>query len=63
VANPTQEAANLKVEINGEKSGGVETIPAGKTVTVRNPLPEDVSDVCVKYTGQKELVVLETSFE
>jgi hypothetical protein len=38
-------------------------VPAGKTFQVRTALPAGAERICVRYTGPKELVLLETSFE
>ena len=38
-------------------------IPAGKTITIRTPIPKGVTELSIRYTGHKQLVILETSFE
>jgi len=61
VENPTKQAATLIVRINGiENKTRVE---AGQTATIRNELTGDRSAVQVNYSGNKALVILETSFE
>ena len=61
VENPTKEAAELKVEVNGRATSA--TIPPGKTIDVEAPIREGATDVGVRFTGDKELVILETRFE
>ena len=39
------------------------SIGAGQTVELRSPLPAGVTDLSVRYTGTKMLVLLETTFE
>lgn len=63
VKNPAKTAAELTVAINGKNSGGPTRIPPAAVVTVRTPLAPAATDVSVRYTGEKTLVLLETAFE
>ncbi len=63
VKNPTTSPGQLTIAINGKTATGSATIPAGQTVNLRSPLPAGATDVSVRYTGTKTLVLLETSFE
>jgi hypothetical protein len=63
VENPTGKDAELGVAINGGSSGGAVVVPAGATVELRTPLPAATTEVSVRYTGRKRLVILETAFE
>ena len=38
-------------------------IAPGQTVELRSPLPAGATEVSVRYTGTKTLVLLETRFE
>lgn len=38
-------------------------IPAGEMLTLRSSLPAGATEVSVRYTGPKTLVLLETAFE
>jgi len=61
--NPTTSPGELTIAVNGEAATSPVIIPAGRTVNLRSPLPAGVTDVSVRYTGTKTLIVLETSFE
>jgi hypothetical protein len=63
VKNPTTSPAQLTIAVNGKTATGQVTIPAGQTMELRSPLPADATDVSVRYTGTKTLVLLETAFE
>jgi hypothetical protein len=61
VRNPTTQPASLKVQAND--AGDVVTpIPVGQTVSITTPIPSPARDVKVTYSGEKELVILETEF-
>jgi hypothetical protein len=62
VRNPSKDAGELVVEVNGKK-GEATKIPAGQTVTIRSSIPGGATDIGVRYTGEKDLVIEETSFE
>ncbi len=63
VKNPRTRAAELTIAVNGKTVTGPTTIAAGQTIELRSPLPADATDVSVRYTGNKTLVLLETAFE
>jgi hypothetical protein len=63
VKNPASTAAQLTVAINDKIAGAPAAIPAGQTVEFRSPLPAGATDVSVRYTGAKTLVLLETRLE
>ena len=62
VRNGGAEPATLKVEINGAVGGAAPVAP-GATITLRSPLPPEATNVAVKYSGEKTLVLEETAFE
>jgi hypothetical protein len=63
VKNPTTSPGELTIAVNGKTTTGQVTIPAGQTMELRSPLPVGATDVSVRYTGTKTLVLLETAFE
>ena len=63
VKNPATRPGQLTIAVNGKAVTGPTTIAAGQTVELRSPLPADATDVSVRYTGTKTLVLLETAFE
>jgi beta-galactosidase len=63
VRNPASAPGHLTVAVNGTNATGPVTVAAGKTVELRSPLPAGVTDVSVRYTGTKTLVLTETRFE
>lgn len=63
VKNPTQRMAHLDIEINGKHLMAAVGIPSGKTLTVRTPLTSGITDTSVRYIGDKNLIILQTSFE
>jgi hypothetical protein len=63
VKNPTTSPAQLTIAVNGKAATDQVTIPAGQTMDLRSPLPAGATDVSVRFTGTKTLVLLETSFE
>jgi beta-galactosidase len=62
VRNPSKDASEIVVEVNGKK-GETTKIPAGQTTTIRSSIPNGATDVGVRYTGEKDLVIEETSFQ
>jgi hypothetical protein len=62
VENTDKGARALTVAVNGQGRAS-DAIAAGKTVTVRTPIPAGATDLSVRYSGNKQLVILETSFE
>lgn len=62
VENPTQLAASLQVDVNDVKSKPVPIEP-GKTITIRTPIKAKATNVGVRYSGHKELIIRQTSFE
>jgi hypothetical protein len=63
VKNPATSPGQISIAINGKDAAGPATIPAGQTVELRSLLPDGATDVSVRYTGTKTLVLLETAFE
>ena len=63
VKNPTTSTSQLTIAVNGKAATAPATIPAGQTVELRSSLPGGATDVSVRYTGTKTLVLLETAFE
>jgi beta-galactosidase len=62
VQNPLKTDVSITVD-TGVQPRAATSVPAGKTITITSPLPADASNVRVQYTGDKELVILETAFE
>lgn len=62
VQNPSAKAAPMSAELNGQ-AGETLTVEAGKNVTLRTPIPEGTTEIAVRYSGGKELVLLKTEFE
>lgn len=63
VRNPSsRESSELEVEVNGRK-GEATNIPAGKTITIHTSIPDGATDLGVRYSGGKDLVIEETSFQ
>jgi hypothetical protein len=63
VKNPTTSTSQLTIAVNGKAATTPATIPAGQTVELRSSLPVGATDISVRYTGTKTLVLLETAFE
>jgi hypothetical protein len=63
VKNPAASPGQLTIAINGNTATGPATIASGQTLDLRSALPAGVTDVSVRYTGAKTLVLLETRFE
>ena len=64
VRNPTKLPSQLKVFVSRDgAASSTEMIPAGNTVVVRTPLQAPDGTVCIRYAGEKTLVLLETDFQ
>jgi hypothetical protein len=63
VRNPAASAGQLSIEINGQSATKPVTVPAGQTVESRSPLLPATTEVSVRYTGTKSLVLEETQFK
>jgi hypothetical protein len=63
VRNPSNTPGQLAIAVNGITATGPVTIAAGQAMDLRSPLPAGVTDVSVRYTGTKTLVLADTSFE
>jgi hypothetical protein len=63
VKNPAKQAGQLTVALDDKRVTDSTAIGAGQTVELRSPLPAGVTDLSVRYTGTKTLVLLETTFE
>ncbi len=63
VKNPVSSAAQLSVSINEKTVTGPLSVAAGQSLQLRSPLAAGTTNVSVRYTGTKTLVLLETSFE
>ncbi len=63
VKNPATKPAQLTVALNGQTATDPASIAAGQTAELRSPLPAGATNVSVRYTGTKTVVLLETSFE
>jgi hypothetical protein len=62
VRNDGKEVMKLRVNVNDGKP--VEhDVPAGETITITAPIPSKSTDVSVRYTGNRELIILETAFQ
>jgi hypothetical protein len=62
VNNPTAKAATLRVDVNDLTGHPVE-IPPGQTLDITAAIPPGTSDVVgVRYTGGRELVIVQTTF-
>jgi hypothetical protein len=62
VSNPTTQEANFSVAVNGARVMPT-NIPAQAIITLKSALPVGATEVSVRYTGDKNLVILETTFE
>lgn len=63
VENPSANPGQLTIAVNGTAAAALATIAPGQTLELRAPLPAGTTDVSVRYTGTKTLVLLETRFE
>ena len=65
-ANNAQDSSGLlgkilRVDVNGA-GGKTVDVPSNRTIVIRTPVPNGATDLGVRYTGGKELIILETSF-
>jgi glycine betaine/choline ABC-type transport system substrate-binding protein len=51
------------VAVNDKTVTDSASIGAAQTVELRSPLPAGQTDISIRYTGTKTLVLLETGFE
>jgi beta-galactosidase len=63
VTNPSAKPAMLRVVVNDMKAPATTTIAPGQTIEIKTPIPGGATDLGVRYTGGRELVILETSFK
>jgi hypothetical protein len=63
VQNPTAKDVTLTVTTREGGAGNPTTVPAHQTIIIKTPLPPKATDVRVGYAGDKNLVILETSFD
>ena len=63
VENPSANPGQLTIAVNGTVAAALATVAPGQTLELRAPLPAGTTDVSVRYTGTKTLVLLETRFE
>lgn len=63
VRNPGKTETMLTVTAGSSATPATASLAGGETVTMRAPLPADATNVCVRYAGAKDLVLLETAFE
>jgi hypothetical protein len=63
VSNPGRERGRLAVEVNGASGGAEADLAPGQTATLRTKISGDPRDVCVRYRGDREIVVLQTDFQ
>ena len=62
VENPSGIDAELSIAINDGPSEKF-TAPPRKTIEIPGALPSGTTNISIRYTGSKELVLLQTSFE
>jgi hypothetical protein len=64
VKNPEKRTASLQVSFNEEKTpASSQKIRAGKTIQLRTVLSGQSRNLCIRYFGEKTLVLLQTAFE
>ena len=63
VRNPATRPGALTIAINSKAATDPVTIAPGQTIELRSPIPAGATEVSVRYTGSKTLVLLETRFE
>ncbi len=59
VLNPSSRAAAMTVELNG-KAGAPIPIEPGKEATIVAPIPDKATEIAIRFTGGKELILLQT---
>lgn len=62
VENTGAKSAKIEQIVNDGKPGSIEVAP-GQTATVKSEIPGGATDVNVKFTADKSLVLLETAFQ
>jgi hypothetical protein len=62
VQNVDKQAMSMAVSVNRTK-GEATSVPAVETILIRSEIPNRATELTVKYSGDKRLVILETSFE
>jgi hypothetical protein len=63
VENPYDEAAELSVAINGTSASEKSLVPPRNTIETATLIPPGITNLSVRYSGSKGLVLLQTSFE
>lgn len=63
VRNPASVDGTMAVSVNDHLPAPVTVIASGQSVVVRTPLPVGATNLCVRYTGPRTLVLMETAFE
>jgi hypothetical protein len=63
VNNPGKKPSHLTVTLNQLPAATPATVAPGQTIEVRSPLPENSTNVAVRFLGDKNLVLLETRFQ
>ncbi len=59
VRNPSRTIAAMTVELNG-KAGEAVSIAPGQEASIATPIPDKVTEIAVRFTGGKELILLQT---
>ena len=62
VENPSDNPGKIEMQVNGGKAEAIE-VAKGQTASVKCPIGAGATVVNVKFTADKSLVLLETSFE
>jgi hypothetical protein len=63
IENPSKQPGELIVTINDASPSEKVSIPAGQTMDIHSSIPPSTTNLCVRYTGTKKLVLLRTAFE
>lgn len=63
VRNPASTAGTLTIAVNERTSCAPTRVAPGETIRIPTALAAGLRDVCVRYTGEKTLVLVETAFE
>ncbi len=62
VRNPTNEKTTIQIDVNDATYAPAE-VPAETSTTIRSAIPAGATDVSVRYTGNRELIIEETDFQ
>jgi hypothetical protein len=62
IKNPGTNSATLDIIVNDQSVSHAQSIATGES-SIRTPLPPTHTDISIRYTGTKALVILETAFE